>query len=109
MLGMLVISLLLIPLLSLAQGQGGPETGQALVNLIERVANWLAALLFALAVIFILIAAFGYLTAGGDDEKIKTAKQKLVYAIIAVVIAALAFFIPGLVLNLLDLGIQATP
>ena len=108
-LGVLVVSLLFIPLLSLAQVTGAPETGTALTILITKIVNILVALLIAVAAIFIVVAAFGYLTAGGDDEKVKSAKQKLVYAVVAIVVALLAFALPKLVVNLLGLTPQVIP
>lgn len=45
---------------------------------------------FAVAIIFILYAAFLYLTAAGNDERLASAKRALLYAIIAIFIAVLA-------------------
>ena len=52
--------------------------------------NWLFAFLLIVAVIFIFLAAFSYMTAAGDPEKMGKAKSKLIYAIIAIVIALVA-------------------
>ena len=112
---LLLTSLLVLPVVAFGQigddyVTGAPTTGVGVLNLIKTVANWFAAVLFVVAVIFIILAAFGYLTAGGEDEKIKSAKQKLVYAIVAVVVAALAFFIPTIIFNILGLGgIEGVP
>ncbi len=56
--------------------------------------NWLFYLLLVAAVVFVLIAAFRYLTAAGDPEKVKAAGNTLLYAAIAVVVALLAKGIP---------------
>lgn len=56
--------------------------------------NWLFYLLLVAAVIFVLIAAFRYLTAAGDPEKVKAAGNTLLYAAIAVIVAILAKGIP---------------
>jgi hypothetical protein len=54
-----------------------------------------------LAVAFIIWAAFTYLTAGGNEERVSTAKKRLVYALIAAAIALLAVGIDIIVENLL--------
>jgi heme/copper-type cytochrome/quinol oxidase subunit 2 len=70
-------------------------------TLIGTIFNILFWLLIVLASVFIIIAAFTYLTAGGDPEKIKTANQKVIYAAVAVVVAVLAKGIPTLTCSLL--------
>jgi len=61
------------------------------------------------AVIFIILAAFGYLTSGGDPEKVGSAKNKIVYAIVAIIVAALAFAVPRLIFNILGFGEPVAP
>jgi hypothetical protein len=49
----------------------------------------------------VIWAAFLYLTAGGNEEKIKEAKKRLLYAVIAAAIALSANVINIIVYNLL--------
>ena len=58
------------------------------------VAGWMFTFLVVLTVIFVLIAAFKYLTAAGDPEKVKSAGNTLVYAAVAIVIALFAKGLP---------------
>ena len=97
--GVAVAALIGLPLLGLAQETitGGVESVNDIYNLVVRIANWLQAFFFIIAAVFIILAAFGYLTAGGDDEKVKAAKQKLIYAIVAIVVAILAFAVKNVV------------
>ncbi len=106
---LLTIAALVLPLAVFGQVTGGPDTGAELVGLIKTIANWFAAIFFIVAVIFIILAAFSYLGAGGDEEKIKSAKQKLVYAVVAIIVAALAFFVPKIVLDILNIEVKETP
>ncbi|OGG37957.1 hypothetical protein A2127_00910 [Candidatus Jorgensenbacteria bacterium GWC1_48_12] len=106
---LLAISLLIMPIVAFGQVTGGPETGSDILGLIRTITNWFAAVFFAIAVIFIILAAFGYLTAGGDEEKVGSAKKKLVYAVVAIVVAALAFFIPRIVLDILNVDVIEEP
>ena len=92
-----LVSFLFLPLFGMAQpafdvgvGLDEPAPYISLDRAIENITNILFALLIAAAVIFIIIGAFGLMTAGGDDTKLTEARKKILYAIIAVVIAILA-------------------
>ncbi len=63
--------------------------------------NWIFFGLIALAVIFTLVAAYRYVTAAGNPEKVKSASNTLLYAIIAVVVALVARAIPGLAADII--------
>ena len=45
------------------------------------------------AVLFLILYAFQYITAGGDPEKAKKARSGIINAIIGIIVAALAFSI----------------
>lgn len=85
-----------------------PETSITSVGdvyiLINQIFNILFWLLIVLAALFIIWAAFSYLTAGGDPEKVKVANQKVIYAAVAVVVAVLAKAIPTVVCSFLAEG-----
>ena len=68
----------------------GPKTVGGLLDLTRAVVKWVYILFFILAVLFILWAAFTYLMAAGDEDKVKKAKDRLIYAIVAIVVAFLA-------------------
>ena len=72
----------------------GLETTSVTASL-ENIADWIFYILIGVAVLFIVIAGIEYVTAQGDPEKIKAAGQKVLYALIGIVVAALA---KGLVL-----------
>ena len=65
-------------------------TPEKVISLINKAGGWFYSALIALAVIFIIYAAFKFLTAGGDEKNIETAKQQLIYAIVALAVAMLA-------------------
>ena len=68
----------------------GVQNASGLLDIVNGIINWIFVALLLLGVVFIFLAAFSYLTAQGDEEKIKSAKNELIYAIIAIVIGALA-------------------
>ena len=57
---------------------------------LDTIINVLFTVLVIVAVIFIILGAFALLTAQGDEDKIKTGRQQILYAVIAVVVALLA-------------------
>jgi hypothetical protein len=95
---------LLLPLVASAQLPTAPVTlptntlttgtiTQTLCNTI----GWVFFGFVVLAIIMILVAAFKYLTAAGDPEKVKSASHTLLYAAIAILVAIIARALPGLI------------
>lgn len=79
-----------------------PKTCSELVTFIQKFSGALAAILFAISVLVFLYSAFLFLTGGGNEETLKTAKQYLVWAIVGLIVALFAFVIPGIVQNVLE-------
>jgi hypothetical protein len=113
--GVAVIVLFAVPLLALAQAgpaqqpsgfttppQSNISTLQMILNDICGVFDWMFYFLIALSVVFIVIAAYRYLTASGNPEKVKSANSTIIYAAIAVAVALLAVAIPSIVANFLN-------
>jgi heme/copper-type cytochrome/quinol oxidase subunit 2 len=107
------ILVLATPVLALAQPvyNGAPDvpSGQVgslndILSLLCTVFMWAFYFLIVLAVIFVLIAAFKYLTAAGDPEKVKGAGNMLLYTAVAVGVALLARAIPLIVGSFLGAG-----
>ncbi len=100
---------IIAPMLAFAQNPPTvPPTPTALQNLNAFrtficlvIFGWFFTFLIVLAAIFALVAAYKYLTAGGDPEKVKSASNVLIYAAIAVVAALFARGLPLLVSSLI--------
>ena len=60
------------------------------LDILNRITDWMYTILLVLAVIFIILAAFHYLTSGGSEEKVGKAHKMLIYTAIAVAVALLA-------------------
>ena len=86
---------LLLPLLVGAQ-IGGPTLVRTsfgfsdLTATIRNLTNALTFILFAVAIIFFLLAGFNYLTAAGSEEKVKTAHKQLIYGLVALAVGIVA-------------------
>ena len=74
--------------------QGQLTSLQGVLQLLCTVFAWAFYFLLVIAVIFVIVAAFKYLTAAGDPEKVKSAGSTLLYAAIAIGVALLARAVP---------------
>lgn len=59
-------------------------------GVLKNIAQWFLTIVIAVSVIFFVYAGFLYITSGGDENKVKTAKNYLLYGIIGIAIALLA-------------------
>ena len=64
--------------------------GSDVNNIIKVVINVFSTVVGVVAVIMIILAGFKYITSSGDSGKITSAKNTLIYALIGLVIVALA-------------------
>lgn len=86
-----------LPLIGLAQGggsYGGPQPPVwediDLMEAIQSITNWFFIFLMITAVVGLIISGFYFITAGGDEDKVKTARRLLLYSLIAVAVGVLA-------------------
>jgi len=77
-----------------------------LIKIVDKFLGWLFTILIILSAIFIVMAAFYYLTAGGDEEKVKKAKDRLIYAIVAIAIALVATSVKYVVAKLVGANVN---
>jgi len=61
-----------------------------IVDIVIRIVRWTYTIFFVIAVFMILMAAYTYLTAQAEPEKIKNATNQIVWASIAIAVALLA-------------------
>lgn len=77
-----------------------PENAERKINdTIKLVINLLSFIVGVVAVIMIIIAGLKYITSGGDSNNVASAKNTILYAIIGLVIVALAQVIVRFVLQ----------
>ncbi|MEK7651160.1 MAG: hypothetical protein AAB377_01365 [Patescibacteria group bacterium] len=70
-------------------------------NTLVKIVNLMFGIFWIIAVVVIIWAAFTFLTAGDDKEKVEKAKKILLYALIAATVALLANSIGPVLSNLL--------
>ncbi|MDP2696154.1 MAG: hypothetical protein Q8O87_02800 [bacterium] len=109
----IITALLTTPVVGLAQqGGSGVTDVQPLpeppfrdfggfIGILNTVLDWMFTVILILSMIYILIAAYKYLTAAGDEEQVKSAHKTVVYAAIGIAVAlmtqAVRFVIENLV------------
>ncbi|HSX32554.1 MAG TPA: pilin [Candidatus Saccharimonadales bacterium] len=70
-----------------------------LQNIVTTVLNVFSIVVGIVAVVMIVVGGFKYITSGGESGNITSAKNTIVYAVIGLVVVALAQFIVKFVLN----------
>lgn len=76
---------------------GGAE--ENLNTLIADIVNIFSVIVAIVAVIMIIVGGFKYITSGGDSGNVTGAKNTILYAIIGLVVVALAQFVVKFVLS----------
>ncbi len=78
-----------------AKDQGGPTTNRVTGtgNIINVAASILAIVTGVAAIIIIIIGGFTLVTSGGSTEAVASARRRIVYALVGLVIIALAWTI----------------
>jgi hypothetical protein len=80
-------------------GKGCGTSGTSLTDVVGAVINILSVMAGVIAVIMILVAGFRYITSGGDSGKVSSAKGALIYAVVGLIVAAMAQAIVRFVLD----------
>lgn len=82
----LLPSLLSLPVVAAAE----VTDAAGVIRVVEKIGDWIYSAFVIIAVVMIVITAFQFLFAQGDAAKYSKAKLSLLYAAIAVAVAALA-------------------
>lgn len=96
-----------------ATGNGGCGSGSSITGGVKSIAievvNILSIVVGLVAVIMIIYAGLRYVTSGGESGGVTSAKNSLLYAIVGLVLVALAQFIVRWVLNTsVNIGAHST-
>lgn len=73
--------------------EGGVE------KIVSRIANVAGFVILAISVLMILWAAFLFLTAGAKPDNVTQARTTIIYALVGIVVALLAFALPTMVVR----------
>ena len=81
---------------------GAIDTPEKLVDLINRIGGYIFNILLAIAGVFLIVAGFLFVTAGGNPENVAKARQMLINALIGVAVAVGAQGLKTIVVNLVS-------
>jgi len=82
----IILSLILISLVSLPVIGLAVEKKLKIETILDRITNWLLGILLAIAVIFLIIAGYYFVTSMGDPERIKKSRDFVLWALVGVVV-----------------------
>lgn len=80
------------------------SAGTDVNSLIRTVINWILSITLGIAVLFLIIGGFRYMTAQGNEDQAETGKSTVVNALIGIVIIILSYVIVNVVANLVSRG-----
>ena len=75
----------------------GPTTVQGLLDILDKVINFVFTGLIIFSVFFVIFAAFQFVTAGGDPAGVLQARQKLIWAAVGIIVALIARALPTVI------------
>lgn len=75
------------------------SNGTGLFSIIKSVIQTMLFIAGIVAIIVIIIGAIRYITSSGDQSHVKSAKDTILYAVIGLVVAIMAFAIVGFVMD----------
>jgi len=105
-----LLGFLILPLITLAQVRSCPVAGPCITSIkpLLHSIEMAAGLIFgAVAVIAFIIAGILFLTSQGDAEKIKQARQAVIWGVVGVIVGILAFSIIAIISSVLTSGSQS--
>ena len=99
-LSLVTLGMIALPVLALAAFTIPAEPTGGFANfgqVFGKILSLIWPVVAGLAAVMIIVAAIVFITANGDPEKIATARQALIWAIVGLVVAILAYSIPYIV------------
>ena len=83
-------------------------SGKSINDILAMVINIFSWFVGVVAVIFVIVAGLKYITGGGDSSAVKSAKDTLLYALVGLVIVALAQVLVHFVLTQSNKAVNKT-
>ena len=84
-------------------GKSGGITTTSFVNTVINVINWFSWIVSAVAVVMGIYAGFLFMTARGEPATLSSARKRLIWAVVGIAVAILAFGIISITSTILGL------
>jgi uncharacterized BrkB/YihY/UPF0761 family membrane protein len=86
-LSLIIFIILILPIFGYSQSNNsGNNATDQLINQFNTIISWVYTFFFGVAILFIIISGYYFVTASGDTEKINKAKNLLLWAVIGVIV-----------------------
>lgn len=82
-----------------AQGEGQPTDIFGTDSVFQTIVNVLLFIIGAVAVIMLVYGGFRYVTSAGDSSAVTSAKNTILYAVIGIIVAILAYAVVNFVIT----------
>lgn len=70
--------------------------------LVVRIINWVAGIVASLAVLMVVVGGFQMMISGGNDEKVKSARQTIQWALIGLIVVLASWALLKAILDILS-------
>ena len=102
--------LLLAPFLAFSQGSGDPTivtipnplSATSIEQILSQIIDWLLVIAAPVAIIMAVWAGYLFISAGGNEEKVKLARKTLLYVVIGIAVLILSKGVLTLVISLIN-------
>lgn len=83
-----IASALVLPTIALAQTGSVATLGNYdVMTVLDNIVNWLFAILLVVAVVYLILAGYFFVTSQGEPDKMSKARNMVLYALIGVLVA----------------------
>ena len=79
----------------------GPTSGAGLIGFIQDVTDWIFVIMLVGSIVMVIFAGWQFITGGGDPQSVAQARNKLMWAAVGIIVAAMARAIPLAVYGIL--------
>ncbi|KPJ73645.1 hypothetical protein AMJ48_00240 [Parcubacteria bacterium DG_74_1] len=86
-----LLMVLMLPIAASAVYTSPLPTNIELLVMIARIADYLFWILLAISIVFIVYAGILFVTAAGNTEQVERARHIILYAVIGIIVAMLAY------------------
>jgi hypothetical protein len=81
------------------RAQGDTASDNVAIRTIGTASNIIAVLAGLMAVIMIMMGGFSYITSGGSSEKLTTARNRIIYSVVGLLVVVLAWTIINFIIE----------
>jgi len=76
---------------------GGLQDKNAFLGIFNTLLNWVFTIFIVLAILMVILAGLQFVTGGGNPSSVSEARQKLIWAIVGIVVALIAKGLPFMI------------